>query len=50
MLRQKGQPESAPLLTSALFQGLEELVRGREFHPTLVIDQSGVHELVKNGI
>lgn len=38
------------LLMSGLFQGLEELVRGHEFHPTLVIDRSGVHELVKNGI
>uniref|UniRef100_H3D6L7 UDP-N-acetylhexosamine pyrophosphorylase n=1 Tax=Tetraodon nigroviridis TaxID=99883 RepID=H3D6L7_TETNG len=31
-------------------EGLEELVRGREFQPALVIDQSGVHQLVRNGI
>lgn len=45
-----GDPELVLLLMSGLFQGLEELVRGCEFHPTLVIDQSGAHELVKNGI
>ncbi|KAF7203242.1 UDP-N-acetylhexosamine pyrophosphorylase isoform X1 [Nothobranchius furzeri] len=31
-------------------EGLEDLVKGREFHPTLMIDERGVHQLVKNGV
>uniref|UniRef100_A0A3P9LHA4 UDP-N-acetylhexosamine pyrophosphorylase n=1 Tax=Oryzias latipes TaxID=8090 RepID=A0A3P9LHA4_ORYLA len=31
-------------------EGLEDLVRGREFHPALMLDENGVHELVKNGV
>ncbi|XP_022069522.1 UDP-N-acetylhexosamine pyrophosphorylase isoform X2 [Acanthochromis polyacanthus] len=31
-------------------EGLEELVKGREFHPTLMIDEHGAHEVVKNGV
>lgn len=31
-------------------KGLEELVKGREFQPTLMIDVNGTHELVKNGV
>lgn len=42
------QPES--ILLSLSVQGLEELVGGRDFRPTLIIDEDGVHELVKNGI
>uniref|UniRef100_A0A672MX61 UDP-N-acetylhexosamine pyrophosphorylase-like n=1 Tax=Sinocyclocheilus grahami TaxID=75366 RepID=A0A672MX61_SINGR len=31
-------------------EGLEHLVNGQAFQPTLVIDENGVHELVKNGL
>lgn len=31
-------------------EGLEALVKGREILPTLVIDENGLHELVKNGL
>lgn len=35
---------------ASCFKGLEELVKAREFHPTLTIDEKGIHELVKNGV
>ncbi|TRY77627.1 hypothetical protein DNTS_005778 [Danionella cerebrum] len=31
-------------------EGLESLVNGRAFQPTLMIDERGVHQLVKNGM
>ncbi|XP_053491897.1 UDP-N-acetylhexosamine pyrophosphorylase isoform X1 [Ictalurus furcatus] len=31
-------------------EGLEKLVRGKEFHPALIIDENGIHEHVKNGL
>lgn len=40
-------------LTGNIFgdaQGLEKLVQGREFHPALIIDETGIHEHVRNGL
>ncbi|XP_060776013.1 UDP-N-acetylhexosamine pyrophosphorylase isoform X2 [Neoarius graeffei] len=31
-------------------EGLEKLVQGKEFHPALIIDETGIHEHVKNGL
>ncbi|TSL22037.1 UDP-N-acetylhexosamine pyrophosphorylase [Bagarius yarrelli] len=31
-------------------EGLEKLVQGREFQPSLIIDETGIHERVKNGL
>ncbi|KAF7711856.1 hypothetical protein HF521_000867 [Silurus meridionalis] len=31
-------------------EGLEKLVQGREFHPTLIISETGINERVKNGL
>ncbi|XP_072556130.1 UDP-N-acetylhexosamine pyrophosphorylase isoform X2 [Paramormyrops kingsleyae] len=41
--------EISPLV-SYTGEGLEDLLQGRELHPTLVIDENGIHELVKNGV
>lgn len=31
-------------------EGLEKLVKGKDFHPALVIDEKGIHQQVKNGL